>query len=63
MEGRGRPSFPPSPGGGGGASKAKLKAKETMATKAVVGRGLREAGAALKHASGMEVCVIVSLFE
>lgn len=26
-----------------------------MATKAVVGRGLREAGAALKHASGMEV--------
>ena len=32
----------------------------TMATKAVVGRGLREAGAALKHASGMEVCVIIS---
>jgi len=30
----------------------------TMATKAVVGRGLREAGAALKHASGLEVCVI-----
>jgi hypothetical protein len=27
-----------------------------MATKAVVGRGLREAGAALKHASGLEVC-------
>ena len=27
-----------------------------MATKAVIGRGLREAGAALKHASGMEVC-------
>jgi len=26
-----------------------------MATKAVVGRGLREAGAALKHASGLEV--------
>ena len=31
----------------------------TMATRAVVGRGLRETGAALKHASGLEVCVIV----
>jgi hypothetical protein len=27
----------------------------TMATKAIIGRGLREAGAALKHSSGMEV--------
>ncbi len=44
-------------------AKRNSQAKETMATKAVVGRGLREAGAALKHASGMEVCVIVSLFE
>jgi hypothetical protein len=33
-----------------------------MATKAVVGRGLREAGAALKHASGLEVCVVSSFF-
>ena len=33
----------------------------TMATRAVVGRGLRETGAALKHASGLEVCVIVYL--
>ena len=33
-----------------------------MATKAVVGRGLREAGAALKHASGMEVCIVISYF-
>ena len=37
-----------------------IKNIPTMATKAVVGRGLREAGAALKHASGMEVCVIIS---
>ena len=26
-----------------------------MATKAIIGRGLREAGAALKHSSGLEV--------
>ncbi len=39
-----------------------IKNIPTMATKAVVGRGLREAGAALKHASGMEVCAIISLF-
>ena len=30
-----------------------------MAMKAIVGRGLREAGAALKHASGLEVRVDV----
>lgn len=28
---------------------------QTMATKAIIGRGLREAGAALKHSSGLEV--------
>ena len=40
-------------------AKAKLLLIQ-MATKAVIGRGLREAGAALKHASGMEVCLVVS---